>query len=136
MPWRQLRLGCHPPGLFDRIRTLPRFDAHELALDMALEEKALEGCSNEEYADWVRLHTRRERRWFEVLSYLMRAEPAELTAVLFDGVDKLQHLCWRFIDPELRQEAKAPWEREVVDLCEGYFRQLDWFLAVLAASPS
>ena len=23
MPWRQLRLGCHPPGLFDRLKELP-----------------------------------------------------------------------------------------------------------------
>ena len=48
------------------------------------------------------LHIRREQRWFEVLRFLMQNEPADLVGVLFDGVDKLQHLCWRFIDPELR----------------------------------
>src|SRR5438105_950816 len=31
MPWRQLRLGCHPPGLFDRLKALPTFNARELA---------------------------------------------------------------------------------------------------------
>ena len=45
MPWRQLRLGCHPPGLFDRLKTLPSFNPRELALDMALEEKTVEGCA-------------------------------------------------------------------------------------------
>ena len=132
MPWRQLRLGCHPSSLFDRLKALPGFDARELSLDMAQEEKALEGCAVEEYADWVALHTRRERRWFDILSYLMDEEPADLTAVLFDGVDKLQHLCWRFIDPDLRDSATAPWERAVADLCDAYFRQLDGFLEEIA----
>jgi predicted AlkP superfamily phosphohydrolase/phosphomutase len=129
MPWRQLRLGCHPPGLFDRLKALPSFNARELALDMAFEEKALEGCASEEYADWIGLHTRRERRWFDILKYLMQTEPAELTAILFDGVDKLQHLCWRFIDPALQTEVTTAWEQQTRDLCEGYFRQLDTLLA-------
>ena len=30
MPWRQLRLGCHPPGLFDRLKALPGFNPREL----------------------------------------------------------------------------------------------------------
>jgi len=66
MPWRQLRLGCHPPGLFDRLKALPSFNAQELAMDAALEEKAVEGCAAEEYADWIALHTRREQRWSTV----------------------------------------------------------------------
>lgn len=129
MPWRQLRLGCHPPGLFDRLKNLPTFSPRELSHDMTLEEKALEGCEREEYSDWIRLHTRRELRWSEVLLHLMEEEPADLTAVLFDGVDKLQHLCWRFLDPAFRSDAPTPWEQEVRELCEGYFHQLDGLIA-------
>lgn len=132
MPWRQLRLGCHPPGLFDRLKRLPSFDPRELALDMELEAKAIEGCPDDEYADWIRLHTRREERWFEILRHLMTAdEPAELVAIMFDGVDKLQHLCWRFIDPACRPQRPSPWEQEMIDLCEGYFRRLDAMLAAI-----
>jgi predicted AlkP superfamily phosphohydrolase/phosphomutase len=133
MPWRQLRLGCYPPGLFDRLRALPSFNARELALDMAFEEKAIEGCATEEYAEWIALHMRRERRWFEVLSYLMREEPADLTAVLFDGVDKLQHLCWRFLDPTCRPAVPSAWEAEITGLCEAYFRQLDELMAEIVS---
>jgi predicted AlkP superfamily phosphohydrolase/phosphomutase len=129
MPWRQLRLGCYPPGLFDRLKALPEFNAREMALDMAFEEKAIEGCAPEEYADWVALHMRRERRWFDILAHLMRDDPADLTAVLFDGVDKLQHLCWRFLDPACRAADPSPWEREIANLCEAYFRQLDELIA-------
>jgi len=130
MPWRQLRLGCHPPGLFDRLKRLPSFDPRELALDMELEAKAIEGCAEEEYAEWIELHTRREQRWLEVLRHLVREEPhADLVAIMFDGVDKLQHLCWRFIDPAFRPERPSAWEQEMIDRCEGYFRRLDATLA-------
>lgn len=125
MPWRQLRLGCHPPDLFDRLRALPSFNPRELALDIRLEEKAVEGCSDEEYAAWIALHIRRERHWCDVLEHLVATEPADLIGIVFDGVDKLQHLCWRFLDPAVRPAGPSPWYREIADLCDAYFRQLD-----------
>lgn len=128
MPWRQLRLGCHPPGLFARLKQLPGFNPREM-LDMELEIKAIDGCPEDEYADWVELHIRREQRWAEVLEFLMAEEPADLTAVLFDGVDKLQHLCWRFIDPACRPAHPTPWEQEMIARCERYFRSLDGLIA-------
>jgi len=130
MPWRQLRLGCHPPGLFDRLKRLPGFDPRAM-LDMELEVKAIEGCPDDEYADWVERHIDREERWFEVLSHLLDTQPAELVAVMFDGVDKLQHLCWRFIDPACRPARPTAWERSMIDRCERYFRRLDAMLAEL-----
>lgn len=127
MPWRQLRLGCHPPGLFDRLKKLPSFEPKEMALDMELEAKAIDGCAEEEYADWIALHTRREERWFDILEYLLVEEEqgADLVGIMFDGPDKLQHLCWRFIDIHSRPERPSDWEREIIELCEGYFRGLD-----------
>ncbi|WP_187368725.1 alkaline phosphatase family protein [Baekduia soli] len=130
MPWRQLRLGCHPAGLFDRLKELPGFNPREM-LDMELEVKALEGCPDDEIAAWVDLHIRREHRWFEVARHLMQEEPADLMAVLFDGVDKLQHLCWRFIDPACRPADPTPWEQGMIERCERYFRELDGMLSEL-----
>lgn len=129
MPWRQLRLGCRPAGLFDRLKSLPSFNAREMALDMTLEAKAIEGCAEEEFGDWIKLHTRREQRWSDILRYLMVEEPAELVGIVFDGVDKLQHLCWRFLDPACAPEAPTAWEAEMTALCEEYFSQLDTILA-------
>ncbi|MPZ19319.1 MAG: phosphodiesterase [Luteitalea sp.] len=131
MPWRQLRLGCHPAGLYDRLAALPGFNPRELAMDMTHEEKALEGCRQEEYRDWIDLHIRRERRWAEVAAHLMRNDATELVAVLFDGVDKLQHLCWRFIDPTLATGATSEWDRNIRDRCLDYFREVDAIIAEL-----
>src|SRR5262249_53902134 len=134
MPWRQLRLGGHPQGLFNGLRELPSFNPRELTLDMALEAKTVEGCPEEEYADWVELHVRREERWFEVARHLLRREPVDLAGVVFDGVDKLQHLCWRFLDPALDTadpsvRVRETWVREMRARCERYFRRLDDILA-------
>lgn len=133
MPWRQLRLGCYPPGLFERLKDLPSFDAKELSLDMTLEAKAVEGCPPEEYADWIALHIRREQRWLEVAEALLADEPAELVGIVFDGVDKLQHLCWRFLDPVRPITDPAPWEAAMTAACERYFVQLDAIIARLVA---
>ncbi len=130
MPWRQLRLGCHPPGLFDRLKQLPSFEPREMALDMELEAKAIDGCPHDEYADWIRLHVRREERWFEILRHLLLEDGrADLIGIMFDGTDKLQHLCWRFIDAACRPAQPDPWEQEIIELCESYFRGLDAKLA-------
>ena len=128
MPWRQLRMGCHPPGLFERLQQIPGFNPREM-LDMELEVKAIDGCPDEEFAEFVELHIRREQRWAEVLRHLMKSDPADLMAVMFDGVDKLQHLCWRFIDPACHPEHPSAWERDMITRCERYFRSLDGLIA-------
>ncbi len=129
MPWRQLRLGCHPAGLYDRLKTLPGFNPRELAMDAAHEEKALEGCRQDEYEDWIALHIRREQQWVNILRYLMQTDPVEMTAIVFDGVDKVQHLCWRFVDPRYAYTVTSPWEQRVRERCLDYFRELDDILA-------
>lgn len=128
MPWRQLRLGCHPPSLYDRLKALPGFNARELAMDMELESKATEGCNEDEYVAWVELHMRREQHWLDVLRYLMREDSTDLMAILFDGPDKIQHLCWRFLDPTLWPATPTALEQKIRNLCFNYFRQLDQVL--------
>jgi predicted AlkP superfamily phosphohydrolase/phosphomutase len=113
---------------------LPGFDPRELAMDVKLEERATEGCSKaDEYAPWIELHIRRERNWLRVLRHLAETDPCELTAVVFDGVDKLQHLCWRFIDCEPDTEWQTDWERRAHQLCMQYFAELDAAIAELCS---
>jgi len=129
MPWRQLRLGCYPVGLYEKLKALPGFNPHELAMDMAHEGRALGGCPQEEYDDWIALHIRREQQWFQILKALFNEKPCELVAILFDGVDKLQHLFWRFLDPAYSHTVTLSWEQQVRERCLNYFRQLDGLIA-------
>ncbi|MEW5801875.1 MAG: alkaline phosphatase family protein [bacterium] len=126
--WRWLRKNSHPEDLFDRLRSIPGFDAREMALNFREEEKAVKGCQREEYEDWIRLHIRRERQWFDVVRHLMKTDPCHLTAVVFDGMDRIQHVCWRFLDPAYALGTLQPWEEKVRQLCLEYYRNLDGFL--------
>jgi len=134
---RQLRLGCRPEGLYDQIKAIPGFDPHRVVLNLAHEEKALEGCKLSEYDEWIRMHIERERQWFNIASFLLRDEPSELTGILFDGVDKIQHLCWRFLCPDASQGPLSLREEEIRRECLLYFSKLDEMLAgiVTLAGP-
>ena len=132
VPWKQLRLACWPEGLFDKLKTIPGFNQRELAMDIKLEEKATEGISNHaELGPWIELHTRREQNLFQVLQHLTHENPSDLTAVLFDGVDKLQHLGWRYLRPQDDRPLTEDWEFQIRELCLQYFRSLDGLLQQL-----
>lgn len=126
--WKHLRRNVHPEGLYERLKELPEFNARDLAWDFDLEKKAEKGVPEEEYEGWVEFHKRRERQWFEVARYLMLNEPSDLTAVLFDGPDKIFHMGYRFLDPKVFPESALPWERNMRDLCYSYFNELDGYL--------
>jgi predicted AlkP superfamily phosphohydrolase/phosphomutase len=128
VPYQYLPRAIRPAGLYSRIKTIPGFEARELALDWNLERKALQGLPQAEYESWIKFHMLRERHWFDIVSMLMREEPCNLTAVLFDGVDKLQHLCYHLVDPQYSERYDSPWAKNIRTLCLEYFRQLDDFL--------
>lgn len=137
VPSRHLRRACYPPDLTRRLSEEGGIDVKALGMDLDEEKKCLQGMSAEFYTEWITLHIRRERQWFEALRFLMKTDPCHLTAIVFDGVDKLQHLCWRFLDPAGLGPAPSPWEVRIRDLCVEYFRQVDEFVGeiVTLAGP-
>ena len=137
VPPRHLRRFVHPPSLYEQLKALPGFDAKTLLLDLDDERESLQVLPEEEYASWIRFHIQREMQWTSIVLHLMKTDPCAFTSILFDGVDKLQHIFWRFIDPALFPEAPTPWEVEIRDLCLEYFRKIDGHLEqiVSAAGP-
>jgi len=133
VPWKQLRLACWPEGLFEKLKAIPGFNQRELAMDIKLEEKATEGISDHaaELGPWIDLHARREQNLTHVLKHLTEEDPSDLTSVLFDGVDKLQHLCWRYLRPEDDKPLTEDWEFQLRELSLRYFRCLDVLLKQL-----
>ena len=130
VPHRHLQRAMHPRGLYDRLSALPEITLKELPVDFEDERRSVQVLAPERHEEWVRFHTRRERQWFNVLSHLMQTEPWDLASVVFDGVDKLQHACWRFIDDGLFASSGASaWAQRVRELCLDYFRQLDDLIA-------
>jgi predicted AlkP superfamily phosphohydrolase/phosphomutase len=134
--WKHLRRNVQPPALYQEMKKLPGFDPREMAWDFEREKRATKHVPEEEREDWIRFHIRRDRHWFELYRYLRRERPSDLTAILLDGTDKLQHICWPALDPD---EAKnsSPGRENERRICIEYFSQLDRFIGevVEAAEP-
>jgi predicted AlkP superfamily phosphohydrolase/phosphomutase len=131
VPWKHLRRNTTPPELYDRLKEIPDFDPKELAWDFDREKQSLEVMTEEDMENWVRYHIPRDEQWFKIAEKLLREDSPDLMAVLFDGVDKLQHQVWKFVDPALVPTNPNPWEKRVRELCLEYFRNLDGYIEKL-----
>jgi predicted AlkP superfamily phosphohydrolase/phosphomutase len=131
VPWKHLRRNTTPPELYDRLKEIPDFDPKELAWDFDREKQSLEIMTEEDTENWVRYHIPRDEQWFRIAEKLLREDNPDLMAVLFDGVDKLQHQVWSFVDPELVPTNPNPWEKRVRELCLEYFHKLDSYIEKL-----
>lgn len=123
--WKHLRRATHPTTLFDIVKQLPELDYKKLGMDIREEKRALWGLQEGKHESWIRMHLERDAAWTEVLCYLMKNDPTDLTAMVFDGPDKLQHLFWRYIEPQLAQKQFDFWSEQIQDLCLSYYRLLD-----------
>ncbi len=135
IPWRHLRRNTSPKDFYDRIKAdLPDFDPKKLAWDFEQEKEAVNKLTDEDRENWVRYHLPREKQWFRIADYLLREEAPDLMAVMFDGVDKLQHQAWLFLASELQNDETSEYHQRMRKLCLDYFRQLDGFLESLVNS--
>lgn len=124
--WRWMRALSHPPGVIDRLKQdIPDFDVKKLALDFEEETKAVAGSELDDYGSWIDLHLDRERQWFNVAKDLIKTDPVGLFGIVFDGVDKLQHLLWHYLDPALAPEHPDEHFLRVRELTWSYFRHVD-----------
>jgi len=78
-----------------------------------------------EHSDWIELQSVRDTAWTDICCYLLEKDPTDLTAVVLDGPDKIQHLFWRFVDPALLEKNPSEWFNQIRGLCIEYYKQLD-----------
>jgi predicted AlkP superfamily phosphohydrolase/phosphomutase len=137
VPWKHLRHGTYPPSLFDTLKAIDGLDYRYLGMDISEEKKCVQGLVEGEHDDWILLQGARDTAWAKLTCHLLANDPAEFTAVVLDGPDKVQHLFWRYLD-----EAHFPAERDaeferIRALCLDYYRILDENIAnmVAAAGP-
>lgn len=125
--WKHLRRSVQPRELYDKLKELPGFNPKEVAWDFDREKKATKVLPRDEIKSWVEHHLRRERQWYQIFEYLHTNRPSDLTGILLDGVDKLQHICWRHLDPDFAHTMEDDFDREVQALALQYFMDLDKF---------
>lgn len=124
--WKHLRRATYPPSFFDTLKDLPSFDYKHLSQNLTEERKYVQSVGKEDYyEDWIDWQSKRTDAWATVLCYLMKNDPTDLTAIVLDGPDKLQHFCWRYLDPQLIENYSSPEEVRLRQLCLDYYRELD-----------
>ena len=129
---RQLRTSVYPRDLYPRLKALPGFNPKEFTWSMEETRKSIEGVPPDDCERWIDYQANKDRSWFQIARMLMTEERWDICAVLFDGVDRIQHLCWRYLDPSLDHTLATPWERKMRELAAGYFVRLDRNMAELA----
>jgi predicted AlkP superfamily phosphohydrolase/phosphomutase len=128
VPWKHLRRNSTPSDLYTRLSNLPGFDPKSLAWDFDREKQAVEMLDEVDAESWVSYHLPREHQWYRIAQYLLSTDQPDFMAVLFDGVDKIQHQAWAFLDPNLISSDPNPWQLRMRELCLDYFRALDRYI--------
>jgi predicted AlkP superfamily phosphohydrolase/phosphomutase len=124
VPWRLLRLLSRPTGLFDRLKTISGFHPRKLSFDVNEEILALEGLPPEDAVNWIKVHVERDRTWSSVAQHLLSETADPLVGILFDGIDKIQHLCYPLLDDALSERGQSE-DEQVRGEALAYFGELD-----------
>lgn len=135
--WKHLRRNMTPDTLFERLKEMPGFNIRELAWDFERENEIGLEMEDEHLAKWIGYHLPREDQWCAIAGKLDDEDQPDFMAVMFDGVDKIQHQAWKYIDPALRDEYTDRQGEELKELCREYYRRLDGYIErlVTAAGP-
>ncbi|MEW6426944.1 MAG: alkaline phosphatase family protein [Thermodesulfobacteriota bacterium] len=128
--WRHMRKNVHPGSLVEMLKAIPGFRPEEWGLTYceANEAMRLRAQHPKEEKEWVERNISRDHQWFLILAWLMERHPSDLTAIVFDGVDKLQHLCWYLLDPDHLPDQLEEWEARMRGYLLDYFRGIDGYL--------
>ena len=125
VPWRHLKQATHPKELYDEVRALPNFDFRLLGMDIAEAKKTVQGLHQGEHEPWIDLQNKRDRAWAELTCHLMNKDRTDLTAIVLDGPDKVQHLFWRFVDPKFEENDASDWHKRIQNLSISFYNGLD-----------
>ncbi len=125
VPWKHLRHGIHPPELFPRLKAAENFDYRDLGMDIGEEKKVVQGLAADEHEEWIELQNVRDAAWTEVTCRLMAEDRTELTALVLDGPDKIQHLFWRYLDPDGYAGPPGPETDKVRALATNFYARMD-----------
>ncbi|MEM1373525.1 MAG: alkaline phosphatase family protein [Pseudomonadota bacterium] len=133
--WKHLRRNMHPKSLFARIDKIDGFDPKELSWDFERESLIGEIMEDQDLYDWVENHLPRDRQWTNIAKHLLAEDSPDVFALMLDGVDKIQHQAWHFLDPKIWTKERAA---SASDIAKGvrrlvlqYFAEVDEYLRTL-----
>ena len=136
---RVLRTSVHPRAYWKTIKDLPGFDLEKAAWDLDENRKTLmtHRLDLPALREWIAYMIAKERSWHAIARDLIVSSDCQLVAVVFEGVDRLQHMLWDVLDPACFPSRPTADDLASRDAVREYFRVLDGLLEDLvnAAGP-
>ncbi|SFQ20681.1 Predicted phosphohydrolase or phosphomutase, AlkP superfamily [Roseivivax halotolerans] len=125
VPWKHLRGGIHPPAFFEELKASDDFDYRDLGMDIGEEKKVVQGLAPDEHEEWIELQNVRDKAWTDVMCRLLKEDPTELAAIVLDGPDKVQHLFYRYMDPNVYSGEPGEETDKITRLVTDFYARMD-----------
>ncbi|HMP72829.1 MAG TPA: alkaline phosphatase family protein [Kiritimatiellia bacterium] len=131
---RVLKMGVQPREFYDEIKQLPGFDLKAISWNSEGGETTLGSTRMKDLAElnaWVDRLRRKERGWHAIAKALIQKNDCPLLALVFEGVDRIQHLTWDLLDPIYFPAHPTSEDLAARDICYSYYTLVDELLADL-----
>ena len=125
VPWKHLRMNTFPEEYYQGLKDHLGSDFKLLGMDISEEKKIVSGLPVSAFGGWVEHHTERNSVLTESSLKLVDDFEPDIFSVVYDGPDKIQHIFWRYLDPDYLEEFSSEEDQVVREMCIQHYVELD-----------
>lgn len=134
VPWKHLRMNTEPQDYYDSLKQHLGSRFKLLGMDISEEKKIVSGLPASAFGGWVEHHTERNSVITETSLKLLADFNPDIFSVVYDGPDKIQHIFWRYLDPDYVEQFCSEEDQGVREMCIRHYVELDQDLSRLVNS--
>jgi len=125
VPWKHLRMNTEPKDYYNSLKDHLGQDFKLLGMDISEEKKIVSGLPVSSFGGWVEHHTERNSVITTTSIKLLSDFNADIFSVVYDGPDKIQHIFWRYLDPDYMEEFDSDDDKQIREMCINHYVELD-----------
>jgi predicted AlkP superfamily phosphohydrolase/phosphomutase len=125
VPWKHLRMNTEPQDYYDSLKQHLGSRFKLLGMDISEEKKIVSGLPASAFGGWVEHHTERNSVITEASLKLLVDFKPDIFSVVYDGPDKIQHIFWRYLDPDYVEQFSSEEDQTVREMCVRHYIELD-----------
>lgn len=131
---RVLKMGVMPREFWKTVKALPGFELDAISWNSEGGETTLGGYRMREYdaiKAWVDRLKAKENGWYAIANEILDRNDTDLLCVVFEGVDRIQHLMWDLLDERYFPKDATEAEIKGRAYCLSYYTHVDNYLRQL-----
>jgi predicted AlkP superfamily phosphohydrolase/phosphomutase len=125
VPWKHLRMNVEPKDYYDKLKNYLGDRIKLLGMDISEEKKIVSGLPASAFGGWVEHHTERNSVITDASLKLLDDFKPDIFSVVYDGPDKVQHIFWRYLDPDYVKQFSSTEDQAVRAMCTQHYIKLD-----------